>query len=112
LSARFPDRRSKRERRSLFERRSPINRRSSSDRVSASLRRSLLDRRSLFDRLSSSAMRLLHHIRRIWVVAEQAVNNPNLDRQPDAAQSPLTALSVTSRHCSKSIAFEAKRTLS
>jgi hypothetical protein len=96
----------------LFERRSPINRRSSSDRASAPLRRSLLDRRPSFDRLSSSAMRLLHHIRRIWVVAEQPVNNPDFDRQPGAAQSTLTALSVTSRQCSKSVAFEANRTLS
>jgi hypothetical protein len=73
----------------LPERRSPINRRSSSDRVSATLRRSLLDRRPAFDRLSSSVMRLLHHIRRIWLVAQQAVNKPDFERQPDDAQSPL-----------------------
>jgi hypothetical protein len=60
----------------LFERRSPINRRSSSDRVSTPLRRSLLDRRPAFDRLLSSAMRILHHIRRIRVVAKRGVNNP------------------------------------
>jgi len=56
-------------------------------------------------------MRLLHHIRRIWVVAEQAVNNPDLDCQPDDAQGPLVALSITSRQCGKSVAFGAKLTL-
>jgi hypothetical protein len=60
----------------LFERLSPVNRLSSSDRVSTPLRRSLLDRRPAFGRLSSSVMRILHHIRRIWVVAKHAVNDP------------------------------------
>jgi hypothetical protein len=45
------------------------------------------------------------------MVTEQAVNNPDFDRQPDGAQSPLMALSVTSRQCGKSVAFGAKRTL-